>query len=71
MNSLLEAFLLETECGEDSPACIYHLLDTYYQRVTGRIDELTDDETSSCEEVPFPEELLLPLRIVPAVSVMQ
>ena len=56
MNSKLEAFMQGVECSENPSASVYHLLDTYYQCVIGKIDEIADDEADW--EEPFPEEFL-------------
>ena len=57
MNSKLEAFMQSVERGDTPSASVYHLLDTYYQCVIGKIDEIADDDID-CEDEPFPEEFL-------------
>ena len=60
MDSKLKALLSRIESGEVKTACVYETVDTYYQCVIGKIDELDDDDVY--EEAPFPEEFLLPVE---------
>ena len=58
INFKLKAVLNRIESGELKTACVYHLLDTYYQCVIGKIDEIDDldDLVDLDDNSPFPAE---------------
>ena len=57
MDPILKAEIRDIERGEDASACVYHLIDLYYQCVIGIMHDDIGDGSPS-----FPEELLLPVE---------
>ncbi len=62
MNPKLEAFMGRIESDELKTACVYELIDIYYQCVIGKIDEMDADDEREYEDLPFPDEFLHPVE---------
>ena len=57
----LETVIRKIESGELTEACIYELLDTYYQLVIWKSDNSDCEDDLQDAETPFPEDFLLPV----------
>lgn len=59
MDKKLKELLKEIDNGKVASACVFTLMNAYYQRVIYRIDEIDDDDW--IVDQPFPEELKKPV----------
>ncbi len=57
----LKAILNQIDCSELKTACVYHLLNTYYQFVIGKADEIADLDDLDNDD-PFPAEFVQPIE---------